>query len=334
MKRLRVLVLVYEDFIAPANLDGLTIAEIHRIKTEYDVVSTLRARGHDVRQLGISDDVRVIRDTIESWTPDIVFNLVEEFAGEAVYDHNVVSFLELLHVPYTGSNPRGMVITRDKAISKKLLLYHRIRVPPFFVVRRGRKVRRRIRLDYPLIVKSLIEESSLGIAKASIVYDEERLAERVQFIHERIETDAIVESFVAGREIYVGVLGNDRLQVLPPLELRIGEDDPDEPLIATAKVKHDPAYQKERDVTIEETRLGPELDRRLDRIARRAYRALELEGYARLDFRLTDDGQIYFLEANPNPDIAASEEVATAAEIAGIEYPALLEKILRLGLAR
>jgi D-alanine-D-alanine ligase len=334
LKKLRILVLMYEDFVAPASLDGLSEAEAHRIKTEFHVVATLRERGHDVRQLGISDDVRVIREIIEAWKPHIVFNLIEEFAGEAVYDHNVVSFLELLRVPYTGCNPRGMVITRDKAISKKLLIYHRIRVPPFFVVRRGRRVRRRIRLEFPLIVKSLIEESSLGIARASLVNDEERLAERVQFIHERIETDAIVESFIDGREIYVGDLGNDRLQVLPPLELCIGKGDPREPLIATAKVKHDPVYQKERGITVARPELTPEIERLIDRTARRAFRALELEGYARLDFRLTDSGKLYFLEANPNPEIAPNEEMAIAAEAAGLDYPALLEKILRLGLRR
>jgi len=333
VKRLRVLVMLHEDLIAPASLDGLKPLEKHRIKTEYDVVSTLRASGHEVRQLGLSDDVRAIRETIEEWPPDVVFNLIEEFAGEAVYDHNVVAYLELLGLPYTGCNPRGMVITRDKAIAKKLLMYHRIPVPRFFVVRRGRKVPRSIRLDFPLIVKSLNEEASLGIAKASLVHDAEKLAERVEFIHDRIQTDAIVESFIPGREIYVGMLGNERLQVLPPLELKINRGDPHEPLIATAKVKHDLIYQMERDITIEEVALEPRLQRQLDRIARRAYRALELEGYGRLDFRLTREGQLYLLEANPNPQIAHDEELATAAEFAGIHSPALLDKILRLGLS-
>lgn len=334
VKKLRILVLMYEDFVVPASVVGLSEAEIHRIKTEYDVVSTLRECGHEVRQLGISDDVRVIRETVDVWKPQIVFNLVEEFDGEAVYDHNVVSLLELLRVAYTGCNPRGMMITRDKSISKKLLLYHRIRVPPFFVVRRGRRVRRPKRLNFPLIVKSLNEESSLGIAKASLVNDDARLEERVLFIHERIETDAIVESFIDGRELYVGVLGNDRLQVLPPLELRIGKGDPREPLIATARVKHDPAYQEERDITIARPKLAAEIERLIDRTARRTFRALELEGYARLDFRLTGSGQLHFLEANPNPEIARNEEMATAAEAAGLDYPALLEKIIRLGLRR
>jgi len=334
VKKLRVIVLMYEDFVVPESNEDLSDIEKHRIKTEYDVVSTLRAEGHEVRQLGVSDDVRVIRETVEDWKPQIVFNLLEEFRGEAVFDHNVVSFLELLGVPYTGCSPRGMVITRDKALSKKLVAYHRIGVPHFFVVRRGRKVRRPRRIGFPLIVKSLIEEASLGIAKASLVHDDEKLEERVRFIHDRIRTDAIVEEFIEGREIYVGVLGNDRLQVLPPVELRVSGKDDSEPLIATAKLKHDPRYQKQRGIRTVRPRLAREVAVRLDRISRRAFRALELEGYARIDFRMDDAGKIYFLEANPNPDIARSEEMAAAAKAAGMDYPSFLRKIIRLGLRR
>jgi len=180
----------------------------------------------------------------------------------------------------------------------------------------------------------LIEEASLGIAQASVVYDDEKLAERVSFMHENIGTDAIVEQFIDGREIYVGVLGNDRLQVLPPLELQVRNKSADAPFIATAKMKHDAAYQKSKGIRIVRPRLSAEVARRLLRQARRAFRALGLEGYARIDFRLDDTGKPYFLEANPNPDIAYSEEMAAAAEAAGIGFTALIEKIVRLGLAR
>jgi D-alanine-D-alanine ligase len=334
MTKKRILVLMYEDFVVPDNIDELSDAEEHRIKTELDVVTTLSEAGHSVRQLGVSDDVRPIREAVETWKPHIVFNLLEEFLGEAVFDHNIVSFLELLGVPYTGCSPRGMVITRDKALSKKLVAYHRIGVPDFFVVRRGRKVRRPRRIGFPLIVKSLNEEASLGIAQASLVHDDAKLAERVSFVHESIGTDAIVEQFIDGREIYVGVLGNDRLQVLPPLELRVAKGSSTGPLIATARMKHDLVYQKAKGLRVERARLSAEVAKRLDRQARRAFRALGLEGYARIDFRLDAAGKPYFLEANPNPDIAYSEEMAAAAEAAGLSFTALLEKIVRLGLAR
>jgi len=328
------LVLMHADCMAPDTLDGLSDQEVALVKTEYDVVAGLGGLGHDVRQLGIYDELRPIREAISDFDPEIVFNLVEEFQGEAIYDQNVVAYLELLRTPYTGCNPRGMVIARDKALSKKLLSYHRIRVPRFFTVRRRRVARRPERLGFPLIVKSLIEEASMGIAKASLVRDDEKLAERVAFIHEHVGTDAIVEEFIEGREVYVGVLGNERLQVLAAQELRIGKSGADEPLIATSKVKHDPAYQKKVGVEIVRAELDDALSYRLSQISKRAYRTLNLEGYARLDFRISTGGVPYLLEANPNPEIARYEEMAQAAEMSGLEYERLLQKILNLGLRR
>ena len=326
--------LVHADCVAPDSLQGLSDQEVARVKTEYDVVAGLAGIGHDVRQLGISDELRPIREAISDFDPEIVFNLVEEFQGEAIYDQNVVAYLELLRIPYTGCNPRGMVIARDKALSKKLLSYHRIRVPRFFTVRRRRVARRPERLEFPLIVKSLIEEASMGIAKASLVRDDEKLAERVAFIHEHVATDAIVEEFIEGREVYVGVLGNERLQVLEPQELRIAKSAADEPLIATSKVKHDPVYQKKLGVEIVRAKLEEGLAQRLVQVSKRAYRTLNLEGYARLDFRISKEGDAYLLEANPNPEIARYEEMAQAAEMSGLDYERLLQKILNLGLRR
>ena len=224
MKRLRVLVLLHPDLVPPDSLDGHSEQEIHEWKTEYDVVSTLRAAGHEVRPLGVQDELKPIRDEIESWKPDVVFNLLEQFHGEAAYDQNVASYLELLRVPYTGCNPRGLMLARGKELSKKLLTYHRIPLPAFAVFPMRRKIRRPARLGFPLIVKSLSEDASYGIAQASVVDSDEKLAERVTFIHERIGTAAIAEQYIEGRELYVGVLGNDRLRVLPIWELEFGDD--------------------------------------------------------------------------------------------------------------
>ena len=211
MKRLRVLVLLHPDLMPPDSLKGHSEQEINVWKTEYDVVSTLRASGHEVRPLGVKNELAPIRDEIESWKPHVVFNLLEEFHGEAVYDQNVASYLELLRVPYTGCNPRGLMLARGKDLSKKLVHYHRVPVPAFAVFPMRRKVRRPARLGLPLIVKSLSEDASMGIAQASVVDSDEKLAERVTFIHERIGTAAIAEQYIEGRELYVGVLGNDRL---------------------------------------------------------------------------------------------------------------------------
>ncbi len=335
MKKLRVLVLLHPDLMPPNSLRGYSKKEIHTWKTEFDVVSTLRANGHEVRPLGVQDELKTIRTEIENWKPDIVFNLLEQFHGEAAYDQNVASYLELLRMPYTGCNPRGLMLSRGKDLAKKLVHYHRIPVPAFAVFPMQRKIRPKPRLGFPLIVKSLSEDASLGIAQASVVDTEDKLIERVAFIHDRIGTAAIAEQFIDGRELYVGVLGNDRVRVLPIWELEFGDLENGGSRIATEKVKHDPDYQDRHDILQGPAEdLSPELESRIQRYAKRIYRTLELEGYARIDFRLGMDGTPYFLEANPNPEIAKIEEFATAAEHAGIEYPELLNRILSLGLKR
>jgi D-alanine-D-alanine ligase len=179
-----------------------------------------------------------------------------------------------------------------------------------------------------------VAESSVGISKASLVQGDEALAERVRFVHEWIHTDAIAEEFVPGRELYVGVLGNERVTVLPPREL-VMKSAPGEALIATERVKHSLQYQQARGVELVfPTDLPEGIPQRLARESRRVYQALHLDGYARIDWRLRDDGGLYFLEANPNPEIARFEEFASAAEAAGLAYEALIQRIVSLGLAR
>jgi len=334
-KKLRVLALMHEDLVPPDDIEALSESEFHRIKTESDILHALRKLGHEARPLGVRDAVLPIRHAVEEWEPDIVFNLLDEFQGEAIYDQHVVAFLELLRVPYTGNNPRGLVLARDKALSKKVAMYHRITVPRFFTVRRNRRVRRPKRMEFPLIVKSLVEEASMGISKASIVRDDEALETRVRFMHERIGTDAIVEQFVPGREIYVGVLGNERLVALPARELIVDELEPGEDLIATESLKHNVHYQKKHGVRIQGANKLPEgVSNELERVSKRIYRMLSLEGYARIDYRLSEDGKLYFLEANPNPELANYEELASAAAKAGISYENLIQRILSLGLRR
>src|ERR1700754_3278476 len=148
MKKLRILVLLHPDLMPPETLKGFTEDEIDVWKTEYDVVSTLRRAGHEVKPLGVQDELRPIREEIESWKPDVVFNLLEEFHGETTYDQNVVSYLELLRIPYTGCNPRGLMLSRKKDLSKKLVHYHRIPVPIFTVFPMKRKIRRPKRLRF------------------------------------------------------------------------------------------------------------------------------------------------------------------------------------------
>ena len=285
--------------------------------------------------VGLTDELAPLRTAIEEFKPHVVFNLLEEFGGEAIFDAHVVGYLELQRTPYTGCNPRGLWLARDKALSKKVLTYHRIRVPRFRVFPRYRKIRRPKQLEFPLIVKSLIEEGSYGIAQASVVHNDKALEERVAFIHEKILTDAVVEQYISGRELYVSVLGNHRLHVLPTWEIFLDQLPDDASKIATRKVKWDLEYQEKYKVRIGRAKgLSDEMERRIARLSRRICRRLGTDGCVRIDFRLDDSGRLYFLEANPNPDIAEEEEFASAAKAAGIGYLGLLQKIVNLGIRR
>ncbi|HEY7753246.1 MAG TPA: hypothetical protein VH856_05480 [Steroidobacteraceae bacterium] len=334
MKKLRILVLVHETLVPPESLAGVREEEAAEYRTEYDVTSCLRKMGHDVRPIGIGDSLTELRATIQDWKPHVCFNLLEEFGGIVTYDQHVVAYLELLRQPYTGCNPRGMMLSRDKVLSKQILAYHRIPTPQFAVFRRGGALRIPPRLRYPLFVKSATEDASLGISQASIVEDAARLRERVGFIHEHTQSDALVEEFVEGRELYVGVLGNERVRTLTPWEFIFGELKAGRAAIATRKAKWDRAYQKRHGITSGKAQdLPPGLADRLDRLARRIYRALHMSGYARMDFRVREDGTPWALEANANPNLEQEEDFADAALHDGIRYPALLQRIISLGLS-
>lgn len=333
MKKLRVLVLMHEDLVPPEDISGLSRKEIAPWKAEYDVSAGLEHLGHEVRPIGLKNELGVLREAIQSWQPQVCFNLLEEFHGVAIYDQYVVAYLELLRQAYTGCNPRGLMLAHDKALAKQILSYHRIRVPAFGVFPIGKVVRRPRRLKFPLIVKSISEEGSVGIAQASLVYNDEKLSERVQFIHEQLHTDAIAEEFIEGRELYVGVMGNQRLETLPIWEMYFDKM-PDELVrIATAKVKWDPEYQKRHGIkTAAAKDLSPEITNRINHLCKRVYRALTLSGYARMDLRLSDDGHVYLIEANPNPNLEYGEDFAESAETADMRYEDLLNRIIGLGL--
>jgi len=331
-RKLRVITLVQEGLIPPDTLDGVENKKKEDWRTEYDVVSTLRAQGHEVWPIEVRNDLAVIQDGIEQHKPHIAFNLMEEFAGFPLFDQHVVSYLELKKQKYTGCNPRGLTLTRDKGLTKKILAYHRIHVPSFVVFPMNRKVHRPKRLQFPLFVKSVSDEGSVGIARASIVRDDTQLKERVEFIHRQNQTHAIAEEYIEGREIYVSVIGNERLQAYTPWELLITNLPDGAPRIATEKAKWDLEYQKKIGLITQPAELEPPLKQSFERLSKRIYRLLELSGYARLDYRLSSDGRIYLIEANPNAQIARDEDFADSAEHCGVKYEELLHKIMTLGM--
>ena len=334
MKKLRILVLVHETLVPPESLDDYTEQEADEFRTEFDVITWLRLSGHEVRPLGVGDSLGELRMTIREWQPHVCFNLLEEFGGIVTYDQHVVAYLELLRQPYTGCNPSGMMLSRNKVLSKQILAYHRIPTPQFALFKRGRAIRIPARLHYPLFVKSATEDASFGIAQASVVEDAARLRERIEFIHEHTASDTLVEEYIEGRELYVGVLGNERIRTLTPWEFMFGELKDGRAAIATRKAKWDRAYQERHKITTCAAQDLPDgLAERLDRLARRIYRALHMSGYARMDFRVRADGAPYALEANANPNLEREEDFACAAEHDGIKYAALLERIMSLGRA-
>lgn len=330
---LRILALF--DAVAPTTADQDLSAELATPdwKTEAQVLEALRALGHEVAYVAVFDHLEPLVAKLRDFQPDLVFNLADQFRNNRAFDHNIASFLELQGVPFTGCGSTALTLCKHKAISKKILAYHGLAVPGFALFPRGRRAAAPRHLRYPLLVKPLKEESSLGIAQASLVEDEAHLQDRVQFIHEKFDHDALAEEYIHGRELYVSVLGHRRLDVFPVRELVFQDLPPEAPHIATYKAKWDEAYRARwglRNQFAED--LDPTVTRRVAATCRRIYRLLTVDAYARLDLRLAEDGRLCFIEANPNPMLAREEDFAQSAARAGLSYPDLVARIVRLGL--
>lgn len=332
-KKLKVLALF--DAIAPTTLNQDLSAELKTDdwKTEANILAALAELGHTTEYLAIFDDFNLLRQKLESFQPDIIFNLADQFRNNRAFDQGIASFLELHGLPFTGCGSTGLTLCKHKAISKKILGYHRIHVPEFTVIARGKRRTRPARLKFPILVKPLKEEASYGISQASFVETDEQFKERVQFIHTSHDCDVIAEEYIAGRELYVSVLGNHKLEVFPIRELVFKEVPPDEPKIATYRAKWDEEYRKKWGLRNQFAEaLDPALARDIAQTCKRIYRLLTIDGYARVDLRVTPTNEIYFIEANPNPILAADEDFAQSALKTGLAYPQLIDRILRTGL--
>ncbi|UCC94614.1 MAG: ATP-grasp domain-containing protein [Candidatus Omnitrophota bacterium] len=303
--------------------------------TESDVNKALKELGYEVSLVGVFNNIDVLLEEIRESKPDMIFNLIEVFNKKTHFDKNIVAFFEMLGIPYTGASLSSLFICGDKALSKKILRFHRIKVPRFYTFYKGRRIWLPKRLRLPLIVKPLLEEASRGIAQASVVDNEEALIERVKFLHESKNMDAIAEEYIEGRELYVSVLGTKRLKVLPSREMKFGEFPDDEPRIATYKAKWDYEYRQKWGIkNVFSGRLPNGVDKKIEDICKRAYQALNMECYARFDIRVTPSSQVYIIEANANPCLAKYDELAQSAEKAGFSYPKLIQKIIQLALQR
>ena len=332
-KKLKVLALF--DAVRPTTIDQDLSKEMKTEdwKTEANVLAALRTLGHTTEHLAIFDDVDLLRQKMASFAPDVIFNLADQFKNNRGFDQNIVSLLEMHGVCFTGCSATGLTLCKHKGISKKILSYHRIHVPNFVVIPRGQRIARPRNLKFPILIKPVKEEASYGISQASFVATDEQFKERAAFIHDSHDADAIAEEYIEGRELYVGVMGNLRLTVFPIRELVFREVPPDEPKIATYRAKWDEEYRKRWGLQNRfAEKLGPDIVRAIEETCKRIYRLLTIDGYARIDLRLTAANQIYFIEANPNPILAEDEDFAQAASKAGLPYPELIDRIIRQGM--
>ena len=332
-KKIKVLALF--DAIRPTKIDQDLSKEMKTEdwKTEANVLAALGTLGHPTEHLAIFDNLDLLRQKLEGFGPDVIFNLADQFKNNRGFDQNIASLLEMQGVPFTGCGATGLVLSKHKGTSKKILGYHHIHVPNFVVIPRSQRIARLKKPKFPLLVKPVKEEASYGISQASFVTGDEQFKERVAFIHESHDSDVIAEEYIEGRELYVSVMGNARLTVFPIRELVFREVPPNEPKIATYRAKWDNEYRKRWGLLNQFPEdLAPALIAEIEDICKRIYRLLTIEGYARIDLRLTPDNKVYFIEANPNPILAEDEDFAQAAAKAGLSYPQLIDRIIGIGM--
>lgn len=302
-------------------------------KTEKDVKNALTKLGHEVIPCGIYDNIEPLLHIVQEQKPDLVFNLSEAFNGNRDFEPNMTALMQLIGVPFTGAGPMSLQLCKDKGLTKVILGYHRIRTPRFVVAKKSHPPRSLKKFQYPAFIKPLQLESSEGISQVSYVENEKDALARVKFIHDRLEVDAIIEEFIDGRELYVSVLGNEKLAVFPPRELFFKEIPDDEPKFATFRSKWDQEYRRKWGIDTGWAAAMPEpTQKKLNDVCKKIYRLLHIQGYGRIDLRIKENGEIYFIEANPNPSIAKQEDYALSANKGGLEYDDLIAKIISLAL--
>ena len=265
---------------------------------------------------------------------ELTFNLTESYAGDDTMDMNIAAFLDLLGRAYTGAGPHSLYLAQDKALAKKIFAFHGIKTPYFATSYRG-KLDHSHDISFPLIVKPTSEDGSIGIDATSVVESVKELMEKIHYIHEEFDAPALIEEYIEGREIYAAVLGNENAEVLPLIELDLSKLPEGMARIAGKEVKWDKetdAYKLTKSAPAEG--LDDEWTQRLSDKALAAYRALKLRDYGRIDMRLTDKGEVYVIEANPNPWLSSSAEFAMAARKAGRSYTQLIGEIVDLAKAR
>ena len=321
-----------EDAAAPADKAPLT-RTLDKKEVEDEVAETLGKLGHDATLHVLDGSVKSL-NAIARTDCDLFFNLAESFAGNDTADYCIAAYLELLNKKYTGSGSRGLLYCQDKAVAKKILEFHGIHTPVFARSYRGR-LDFSHDLEFPVIVKPAREDGSIGIEFNAVVSSIRELMERIDWLHANFDSPVLIEEYVEGREMYVGVIGNEHPEALPVVELDLSKLPEGTPRIAGAEVKWGKgtrAYRDTKSAVAED--LPEETIAALQQTAVAVYQALELRDYGRIDMRLRPDGRVAVIEANPNPWLASKAEFAMAARKAGRNYTQLIEEITDLALAR
>ncbi|HKD10976.1 MAG TPA: D-alanine--D-alanine ligase [Thermoanaerobaculia bacterium] len=265
---------------------------------------------------------------------DLLLNLTESYAGDDTKDMNIAAYLDLSGVSYTGAGPHALYLAQDKALAKKIFAFHAIRTPYFATSYRG-KLDHSHDISFPLIVKPTSEDGSIGIDASSVVGSVKELMEKIHYIHEEFDSPALIEEYIEGREMYAAILGNESPEALPLVELDLSKLPEGTPRIAGKEVKWEKeteAYKVTKSAPAED--LDEETTKRLADTAIAAYQALKLRDYGRIDMRLTEKGDVYVIEANPNPWLSSSAEFVMAARKAGRSYSQLVGEIVELARAR
>lgn len=300
--------------------------------------AALRGAGHETSTAVVDSTVEPLVATLTRLKPELVFNIAEAFAGKSALESNVAALLNLLDLRYTGSSPAGLIVAGDKTLAKKVLSFHGILTPEFGSVYRG-AVEWAGDMKFPLIVKPPQEDASLGITQKSVVHDVRELLEQIGVLQLEYQTPVLVEQYIEGREYYVGVLGNANAKALPVMELDFTKFPDGQSKIASWEAKWGDAGD-EKGAQFEGTRsvfptdLSEELAARMAQVAIDSFHALRLRDYARIDLRVTDGGDIYVIEVNPNCYLEASGEFARAAEKDGLSHEALISRIVELASSR
>jgi D-alanine-D-alanine ligase len=298
-----------------------------------EVSAAVEALGHHALTLGFDDDVVAVAGRLRDEAPDLVFNLTESFAGASALDSSIASLLNLLHLRYTGSSHSGLLLAGDKVLAKRILSFHGIRTPEFAVLHRG-TLENAEALEFPVIVKPPQEDASIGIAATSVARDLNELLVCIDEIQRQHPGPVLVERFIEGREFYVGILGNEQAEALPPAELDMSAFPDGVPRIATWAAKWEAEDETGHGRIVFPEDLDVRMAERMREAAVGAFRALRLRDYARVDIRLDGAGEPFVLEVNPNCYLAYGEVFAEAAARTGLAYEALIGRILELAAGR